>query len=440
MTVEESMKTEVAGSDQLATQSPTAAAHLFGDGGPSKMQRRLWLLIPLAGFSTSAIYGGVGTAVMAKQIADFPSVAETAAAGVLATIATIAAVSGVLSQPTFGWLSDRTRTRFLGRRNLWILIGAIAGAILLTATGLASNPLALGFLWVIAAWPVNAVSGLTLATVPERVPIRIRARLTAVSGMFSIIGIAFGTVAGALLPVTVAYIVLALQLLITGVLFAFLTRDVTPPTASASVQNPAQKVPSSRFPGFRSAPDFWWTFIGRFLAIGSYSVAIGLQLFALRDHFGLATTQAASIAITQVTLVSTGTLIVSAVLGGVLADKFGRLKPFVIGSSILFVPACAILALFPTLQGAILGFGLLGLGFGAYISVDGTLVTRVIPRLEDAGRDLGILNIANAGPGLIAPAVAGVLASTVGYSAIYLVAAVGAVLASVAVMFVKGVR
>jgi MFS family permease len=403
------------------------------------MQRRLWVLIPLAGFSTSAIYGGVGAAVMAKQIAGFPSMTQAAAVGVLATIATIAAVSGVLSQPTFGWLSDRTRTRFLGRRNVWVLFGGVAGAVALVLTGLASNPIALGVAWVIAAWPVNAVQGITLATVPERVPIRIRARLTAVNGMASIVGISLGTIVGALLQVKVAYAALAVQLLVAGVLFALLTHDVTrdaPPRPDV----PASRGARSRFPGFRSAPDFWWTFVGRFLAIGAYSVAGGLQLFALRDHFGLGTTEAASLAITRVATVSTLTLIVSAVVGGILADKFGRLKPFVIGASILFVPACAILTAVPTLTGAIAGFGVLGLGFGAYVSVDGTLVTRVIPHLEDAGRDLGILNIANAGPGLIAPAVAGVVISTLGYSAMYVVAAALAVFASVAVMFVRGVR
>lgn len=438
--MEKSEETEVTVSDQVpAYGEPLPLATVAEDAGPQTMQRRLWVLIPLAGFATSAIYGGVGTAVMAKQIAGFPTVAESAAAGVLATIATIAAISGVLSQPTFGWLSDRTRTRFLGRRNLWILLGAIAGAIILVITGTATSPLALGFFWVLAAWPVNAVQGITLATVPERVPFRIRARLTAVSGMGSIVGISLGTIAGALLPVMVAYVVLAVQLLITGVLFAFLTKDVSPAEVSLPDRASARGR-KARFPGFRTAPDFWWTFTGRFLAIGAYSVAIGLQLFSLRDHFGMGTTEAASVAVTQVTLVSTLTLIVSSIVGGILADRFGRLKPFVIGSSLLFIPACLVLATIPTLQGAMIGFGLLGLGFGSYVSVDGTLVTRVIPHLEDAGRDLGILNIANAGPGLLAPAVAGVLVSTVGYSVMYLVAGGVAVFASIAVMFVRGVR
>ena len=101
----------------------------------------------------------------------------------------------------------------------------------------------------------------------------------------SIVGIALGTIMGALLQVRVAYTALAAQLLVTGVLFAFLTRDVTrdePPERAASQPS------GSRFPGFRTAPDFWWTFIGRFLAIGAYSVAGGLQLFVEPQLMGLA--------------------------------------------------------------------------------------------------------------------------------------------------------
>ncbi|MFJ6782510.1 hypothetical protein [Streptomyces yangpuensis] len=45
------------------------------------------------------------------------------------------------------------------------------------------------------------------------------------------------------------------------------------------------------------------------------------------------------------------------------------------------------------------------------MAVDTALVTMVLPNAEDAARDMGVLNIANAGPQIVAPfVVAAVLA------------------------------
>lgn len=55
-----------------------------------------------------------------------------------------------------------------------------------------------------------------------------------------------------------------------------------------------------------------------------------------------------------------------------------------------------------------------GLAFGCYLSVDAALVTLVLPRSEDAARDLGVLNIANAGPQVIAPLFAALMISHLG--------------------------
>lgn len=404
----------------------------LGLEGPQSMQRRLWFLLPLASLSISLVWGGVLQALLALQVAGMiPN--KAAQAGVLGVVLTVGAIGSTVFTPFVGRFSDRTRTRFLGRRNIWILGGAIGGAILLIATGLAPNPVLLTIGWALALIPLNAFQGAAAAVVPERVPVAIRARLTAVNGMGALVGVAIGSVIGLLVPDHfLAFVILAVQLVVIGAIFAFVTRDVVPATLADGA-----KPGKSDLLNIRKHRDFWIVFAARFLAFVGYNLATGLQFYALRDHFGAADPKEAAATAVGV---STLLLIVSAITGGILADKFGRMKPFVIAASALFVPAAIILAIVPSVTGNLIGIAILGFGFGSYISVDGALVTRVLPRIEDAGRDLGILNIANAGPQVVAPALAGGIVSAAGYPPLYVLVAVVAAAASVLVGFVRSVR
>ena len=142
----------------------------------------------------------------------------------------------------------------------------------------------------------------------------------------------------------------------------------------------------------------------------------------------------------QITVFSTTALALAAVIGGVLVDKFGRIKPFVIGSSLLFVPGALVLALYPTLPGAFIGFTIIGLAFGSYISVDGVLMTRVIPNKANAGRDLGLLNVSGSVGSIVAPVLAGALVASTGYGFVFLLVILASALAAGSVMFIRSVR
>lgn len=403
------------------------------DAEPQTMQRRLWWLLPVAAVSLSVVWGGVLQALIALQIQSFTANKATQAS-TLGTVLTFCAVASVVFLPIVGRLGDRTPSRFIGRRNLWIFLGSVAGAILLVLLSFATNAVYVAVVWALALFPLNGVQQALQAIVPERVPVNVRARLTSLTGVGALVGVAIGAAAGLLIPShLVAYAVIGVQLIVVCSLVAFLTRDYVPPAQTTS----GPKVKSDLL-NIRKHPDFWLVFAGRFLAFVGYNLGIALQLFAVRDHFGAGA--AAQTTTTAVLGVSTLVLLISSVAGGFLSDKTGRMKPFVIGASVVFIPAGIVLAFVPTLTGAFIGFALLGLGFGAYVSVDGALITRVLPRLQDAGRDLGVLGIANSGPQVVAPAIAGALVASLGYPALYILVIVAAAIASVIVGFVRSVR
>ncbi len=91
--------------------------------------------------------------------------------------------------------------------------------------------------------------------------------------------------------------------------------------------------------------------------------------------------------------------------------------------------------------GALLAAAFAGLAFGTYLSVDAALVTLVLPRSEDAARDLGVLNIANAGPQVLAPLFAALIISHLGgYRVLFIMGGCCGIAGAIAVLPVRSVR
>lgn len=102
--------------------------------------------------------------------------------------------------------------------------------------------------------------------------------------------------------------------------------------------------------------------------------------------------------------------------------------------------ASLILAFAPTWVGAISGALVLGIGFGAYLAVDFALITQVLPAALDRGKDLGVVNIANSLPQVLAPAIAYLFVKNLGgYVSLYVAAAVIGLLGAVFVVKIKSV-
>jgi MFS family permease len=107
---------------------------------------------------------------------------------------------------------------------------------------------------------------------------------------------------------------------------------------------------------------------------------------------------------------------------------------------VIIAVASLILAFAPTWAGAITGAAVLGIGFGAYLAVDFALITQVLPTALDRGRDLGVINIANSLPQVLAPLIAFPFVTLWGgYVSLYVAAAVIGLLGAVFVVKIKGV-
>ena len=146
-------------------------------------------------------------------------------------------------------------------------------------------------------------------------------------------------------------------------------------------------------------------------------------------------------------ILALGGAVLSTLLLGILSDRIRRV-PIVFFSTacmalaaLTFVVAPGRLPLWP------LGI-LFGLGYGAYMSVDMALAVDALPSRTDAGKDLGLWNIASTLQGVIAPLLGsvvifiaghfGVLA--LGYRSIFGLATVFLILGAVFILKVRETR
>uniref|UniRef100_A0AAU2JGX5 MFS transporter n=1 Tax=Streptomyces sp. NBC_00049 TaxID=2903617 RepID=A0AAU2JGX5_9ACTN len=398
-------------------------------------QRGLLPLLLVANSAMMAVYMGVGSILLPTQIASIDPVNKVA---VLGLIGGISAVFATAFNPIAGALSDRK-----GRRNPWILGGAVGALGCLALLGGMTTALLVGIGWCLVQATMNIFQAAVTAIVPDRVPVARRGTASALVGLGLPIG---GTVGVVIASQTVehlrtGYLVFGAVIAGAALLLTTFCRDI-PRTEPAPAAEPKPK--GAQLAAFLSAlanHDFRWAFIGRALMVLGYFSVVGYQLYILGDHITLPGGLTPPAAMAILTPVSMAAMAVSTVLGGLLSDRLDRRKVFVGVSAALAGLVMVVPVVSPTWTGMLVFSALNGLAFGCFMAVDTALVTLVLPRAEDAARDMGVLNIANAGPQVIAPFVASaVVTSLGGYTPLFLVGGALSLIGALAILPIRSVR
>lgn len=356
----------------------------------------------------------------------------------LAIATTVGVLAAVITNPIAGALSDRTTSR-LGRRRPWFLVGSLLSAVTLALMATSTSFIALVAWWAIFHIAANAILAGLSAVVPDQVPVRQRGTVSA----FVSLSLPLGAVIGAVLVTHVArstqmsYYILGGLLLTVMLLLILLLRDKPLPKEAA----PRFHL-GSFLAGFWvnpvTYPDFGWAWLTRFLVYLSYFTALGYLLYFLQDavHY-----QKAAQGVTTFQTILTGTLLLASVASGMLSDRLQRRKVFVMGASLVIALSFLILAFFHTWLAVELAGAVLGIGFGAYLGVDIALITQLLPSANARGKDLGVINIANALPQVVGVTTAAFVVNTFhSYTVLFVVAAVLAVLGAVLIQRIKSVR
>ena len=397
--------------------------------------RRLLVWWGTAGLGVYLSLGAVVGVLLPLQIEFIDPVNKAAN---LALITVVGALGGLLAQPIAGLLSDRTRSR-MGRRFPWMLAGALISAGSMAGLGLAGGVVALAGLYLLLSVGLALNQGPAAAILPDRVPRRARGLFSAVGGL----GVIFGTLGGATLgavlsgSILVGYLVLAALILVAAIGFILFNPDhdnrdePTPPLRPSMLLRTFWVNP-------RQNPDFAWGFAGRLFTFAGYYLVNTFTLYLLQDYIGLGPDAVAAVPLLAV--VSMVTTLISTFIGGPISDRTGRRKPAAVVAGLLIAISLIVPWILPTLTGMIIYAAIAGLGFGSYLAVDQALLSEVLPTTEDNGRFLGVLNIAVTGPAALGAALAGVIVSSIGYTALFPIGMIIAIAGSLAILPIKSVR
>lgn len=390
------------------------------------------------------VYLALLTPVMVSMAFKVQHLDPTTTEASLGLVMGVGAAFALIANPLVGRLSDRTTSRW-GMRRPWILGGSIVGLGGFALIGVASSVWMVLLAWCLVQTAMNAVLAAANATLPDQVPVSSRGRVSGIVGIMTPIGILAGSFLVNLLPGDFErFVVPGAISLILAIIFVAVLKD------RVLTEKPAEKFTIGMFFGSfvfnpRKHPDFGWTWLTKFMVMFGYAgIATFLPLY-LVTKFGLDEQGAVGI-ILAANLASMAAMAISSPLGGFLSDKIGKRRPFVAIAGVIMVVGLVVLAVAPSIPVVIIGQAIIGLGAGSFFSVDLALATEVLPNPDDVAKDLGVLNIANALPQSIAPAVApavialGAATPLGGYPTWYLFGALVALAGAVLVYRIKGVK
>jgi len=189
---------------------------------------------------------------------------------------------------------------------------------------------------------------------------------------------------------------------------------------------------------------FIWWIVNRLLFLAAITSLQGFALYFLMYAFNITREQATSLTGNLIYMVGIFTLL-SALPAGWLADRIGQ-KLLVGVSGLLAAVGCALLLgtiWVPNLSLIYAAGLILGIGTGLFMTANWAMGTNLVPP-EEAGRYLGISNLAGAGAGMIGSGIGGPVADYLnlstpglGYFAIFAAYVVLFVLSTVSLRFIR---
>ncbi len=360
----------------------------------------------------------------------------------LGLVTGIGAFAALIANPVAGHYSDR----WVGTDNraATILVGLVTGGVAHVILGYQHSVLSIAIWWTICQATINIAYGPMSAIVVDHVDRRswglIWGLISVAQAVGLIVGLAavvyvFPSVPAGMTAISVGYVVCLVPLLL--VLYRLPRVSYAPSgtagpasdgtsAAAAAGQGaaPATAIAAARRQGVRALlsleQGFGLVWTGKFLVTLAETIALLYLYYYLQDVVRYRNPGQGQLILV---LIATLAVIVATVVVGRVADLSGGYRRYAVLSSVVLAATGFVLAGFAQWAVVIACAFALGVGYGAFQSVSQALSMVVLPSPANAGRDLGIINIASAVPQVIGAPIAGlVVAGAGGYRGLFVFA------------------
>lgn len=163
-------------------------------------------------------------------------------------------------------------------------------------------------------------------------------------------------------------------------------------------------------------PSFKWWVVNRLAFLTASTNIATFLLFFLQERFSEFQGERAAGPAAIIAMFVGVFILLTAVPSGWLADRFGK-KPLIVIAGLLGAGGITLIVLVSSMTAIYIGGSIVGAGIGLFYSANWALGTEIVPR-EQAGRFLGLSNLAGAGAGAIGAYIGGPIADALGYTLI----------------------
>jgi len=400
-------------------QRPDASGpgDLTADGRPAALlPLRQLFQISIYWFGINAIWGAVDGVVLQERV---PHLVDPGTGGTaLALIKVVAVLMAIVVQPTVGTISDYTMSRW-GRRKPYIAVGASLDVLFLLGLASAQTFVAVMAFVVLLQFSSNFAQGPFQGYIPDLVGAKQVAVASALVGIMSVLGNVGGTIIGSLgflmdpPDFRIPLIVVGLIEFLTMVGTVVWVREGRKAKDRAGRSWPSVAAEAWGTDILREH-SYVWLVASRLFFLTGVSMITALSLLYLERAMGLNGSDKGSWVTISAILVALA-IVITAWPAAKLSDRIGR-KAVIYAACGLGATGMAILTVAPSLPVAEIGIILIGVGAGAFLSVDWALMTDIIPKAS-SGRYMGMSNVATASAGALALIIGGPVIDIVGGTA-----------------------
>jgi MFS family permease len=307
-------------------------------------------------------------------------------------------IVAMIIQPLSGAASDHVVSRW-GKRRPFILIGVFGDIGFLIFLSWAGGILWLAVGYLGLQFSSNVAQGPAQGIIPDQVPSEHLGTASGTKNMMDIVGLIMASaimgriyLEGTSQPFGPIAVVACFIVFWAGVtIIGIHEKNILAPALDAESKSHLLHI------DFKHHTQFWWLILSRFIfLLGIYDIQAFLQYY-LRDVLAVSNPIQLTGDLMAVVAVM---LAIFSLAGGKLGDRYGH-KKVQLCASFLSSAACVLMLTANNSQRVLIFGSFLGMGIGLFMTSNWALANRLAPK-EEAGKYLGLTNLATAGAGAVA--------------------------------------